>query len=320
MTIEYHKVEYGDFDIEAVVGIALAIRPDAFESAAEHSEWHDVQRRAGHLCIRWLVKAEGQLVGSAYVGQSSAYTLPPGIISLYVAVHPDHQNQGYGRALLERAEATASEHESEKAYSWSDETQPRAMRFLERAGYREADRGWESTLDLRQRDRKGLGDAVDRVASNGISIAPAASFAVERDDWKQELHRLYANVEMDVPAPFPIQRVPFEDFEAQNLGRRFVGAGFFVALDGARLVGLTEPQSVDDAPQEISQNLTGVHPDYRGRGIATALKSQALIWALEAGYTSIRTHSSQSNVSMIAINDRLGFQRDHATIVYLKDL
>jgi GNAT superfamily N-acetyltransferase len=85
-------------------------------------------------------------------------------------------------------------------------------------------------------------------------------------------------------------------------------------------VGLTERQLVDDMPQQIAQNLTGVHSDYRGRGIALALKSQAAIWAIESGYTSIRTHNAQSNASALAINNRLGFKRDDATIVCRKDL
>ena len=320
MTIEFRKAEYGDFDIEAVVEIALAIRPDTFESVAEYTEWHEVQRSSGHPCDRWLVSREGHVVGSAFVGQSSVYALPPEIVALHVAVHPDHQNRGYGRALLERAEATASERNHNKVYSWSDETQPRGMRFLERAGYREVDRGWESTLDLTRCDPDALRTAVALVTASGIRVASAATLSLEHDDWKRDLYDLYATIEMDVPAPFPIQRVPFEPFEAQNLGRRFVGDGFLVALDGERLVGLTEPQPADDFPNEISQNLTGVHSDYRGRGIATALKSQAIIWAVEAGYESIRTHSAQSNASMLAINDSLGFLRNHATIVYLKDL
>jgi GNAT superfamily N-acetyltransferase len=318
MTIEYSKAEYGDFDIEAVVKIALAIRPDAFESVAEYINWHDVQRSAGRLCVRWLASVDGQVVGSAYVGQSSS--LPPDIIVVYVAVHPDQQSRGYGRALLERAEVTALERGGEKAFSWADETRPRSMRLLERAGYHEVDRGWESTLDLTKCNPDGLRSAVDRVVSSGIRITPASSFALERDDWKRELYRLFTDVEMDVPAPFPIQKVPFEDFEALSLGRRFISDGFFVALDGEQLVGLTEPQLVDDVPQNISQNLTGVRSGYRGRGIAMALKSQAVIWAIESGYTSIRTHNAQSNASMLAINDRLGFKRNHATVEYLKDL
>ena len=199
-------------------------------------------------------------------------------------------------------------------------TLPRSMRFLEGAGYDEVDRGWESSLDLTHCDPDSLRHAIDHVASSGIRIASATTFALGRDDWKQELHRLYTEVEQDVPGPFPIETMPLSDFEALSLGRRFLSDGFFVALDGEKLVGLTEPQRVDGAPQEISQNLTGVQIDYRGRGIAMALKSQSAIWAIDNGYTSVRTHNAQSNSSMLAINHRLGFKPNHATIVYLKDL
>jgi GNAT superfamily N-acetyltransferase len=318
MTIEYRMAEYGDFDLEAVVQITHAIRPDAYESVADLADWHDVQRNAGRMCVRWLASLEGQVVGSAYVGHSP--WMPRTTIILYVAVHPDHQARGCGRALLGRAEATASERGGAGTFSWTEETWPRSMRFLEHAGYEMVERRWESTLDLARCDLSSLQDAVDRVVSSGVRIMSVASFSAERDDWKRDLHRLYADVERDVPAPFPIQGVRFEDFEAVSLGRRFVGDGFFVALDGDELVGLTEPQPVDDVPNAIEQNLTGVRSDYRGRGIAFALKSQAAIWAAQAGYTSIRTQNAQSNAAMLAVNDRLGFERKRATIEYLKNL
>jgi GNAT superfamily N-acetyltransferase len=318
MAIEYRMAEYGDFDVERVVEIARAIRPDDYESVAALDDWHNAQRGAGRLCVRWLVSLDGQIVGSAYVGQSS--WVPLTTMTLYVAVHPDHQRRGYGRALLERAEAAALERGGERTFSWTEEKWPRSMRFLDRAGYRAVERRWESTLDLSRCDLGRLQDAVDRVVSSGVRIVSVASLSAERADWKRDLHRLYSDVEKDVPAPFPIQEVPFEDFEALSLGRRFVGEGFFVALDGDELVGLTEPQVVDDVPRAIEQNLTGVRSDYRGRGIAYALKSRAAIWAARAGYLSIRTQNTQSNAAMLAVNDRLGFEQDRATIEYLKDL
>jgi GNAT superfamily N-acetyltransferase len=318
LTIEYRETEYGDFDIEAVVRIALEIRPDAFESVTDYIDRHDAQRSAGRVCVRWLALVGGQVVGSAYVGQSSSF--PPEFIAIYTSVHPDYQRRGYGRGLLERAEVTASERGGETAYSWSDETQPRSLHVLERAGYRKVERGWESVLDLSQCDTDSLQIEVDRVVASGIRITSAKTLGYERDDWKQELYSLFTDVETDVPSPFPIQRIPFEDFESQSLGRRFVGDGFFVALDGEQLVGLTEPRRVDGDPGVIAQSLTGVRANYRGRGIATALKARAAIWAVESGYSWIRTHNSQSNGRMLAINDRLGFTRGHATSVYFKDL
>lgn len=318
MTIEYRMAEYGDFDLGAVVEIARAIRPDDFESVAALSDWHAVQHDAGRLCVRWLASDSGRIVGSAYVGQSSWIPLPN--IVVYVAVHPDHQKRGYGRALLHRAESTAREGGGERTFSWTEETWPRSLRFLDRAGYEMVERRWESTLDLRQCDLATFQDAVDQVVATGIRITPVTTLSAENSDWKRDLHRLYTDVETDVSVVFPVQSVRFEDFEALSLGRRFVGDGYFVALDGDELVGLTEPQPADDVPGAIEQRLTGVRSDYRNRGIAYALKAQAAIWAAQAGYTSIRTQNAQSNAAMLAVNDRLGFDRQRATIEYLKNL
>ena len=318
MTIEYRMAEYDDFDVERVVEITRAIRPDDYVSAAEIRDWHDAQLEAGRLSVNWLVSVDGQIVGSAYVGQST--WLPPTTMVLRVAVHPDHQGRGYGRALLERAESTAKDGGAEDLLGWAEKALPRTMQFLERAGFREVGREWESTLDLSACDVAELQQFVDRVTSEGIRIISAATLAADRVDWKHDLHRLYTDVEMDVPTQYTIQRMPFEDFDALSLGRQFLADAFFVALDGEQLVGLTEPVLVDDVPDAISQSLTGVQSDYRGRGIASALKAQTAIRAIEAGYTSIRTENAQSNVAMLAVNNRLGFKREHATVEYLKNL
>jgi GNAT superfamily N-acetyltransferase len=318
MTIDYRVAEFGDFDLERVVEIALAVRPDGFESVAELRDWHDAERAAGRLCVRWLVSIDGNVVGSAYVGQ--ARWLPPTTMVLDMAVHPDHQERGLGRGLLERAEATASERGAEALLGWVEKAVPRTMQFLERAGFREVNREWESTLDLSLCDVAELQQLVDRVAADGIRIVSAATLAADRVGWKQDLHDLYNDVMMDIPAQYPMQRMPFDDFDALSLGRQFLADAFLVAMDGDQLVGLTEPVRVDNVEGAISQSLTGVRSDYRGRGIASALKAQTAVWAIESGYTSIRTENAQSNVAMLAVNDRLGFERDHATIEYLKNL
>jgi len=318
MAIEYRMAEYGDFDVERVVEIARAIRPDDYVSAAEIRDWHDAQLKAGRLSVNWLASLDGQIVGSAYVGRST--WLPRTTMVLRVAVHPDYQGRGFGRALIERAEGTAKEGGAKDLLGWAEKAVPRTLQFLEHAGFREVGREWESTLDLTGCDVADLQQLVDRATSNGIRIVSAAALSADRADWKQELHHLFTDVEMDVPTQYPIQRMPFDDFDALSLGRQFLADAFFVALDGDQLVGLTEPVLVDDVADAIAQSLTGVRSEYRGRGIASALKAQTAIWAIEAGYTSIRTENAQSNAAMLAVNNRLGFKREHATIEYLKNL
>jgi len=321
MTPDFRLVDCGEFDIEQIsqfVDVAHAIRSDDFESVATLSEWHDSQRNAGRLCLRWLALLGDRIVGSAYIGQTSWF--PTDTTTLEVQVHPDHQSRGHGRVLLERAEATASERGAERTFSWTEEEWPRSMRFLERAGYEPIERRWESSLHIPGCNLEELQESVDRVASKGIRIESVASLSAENTEWKSALYRLCAEVEQDVPTTFAIPTLRFEDFVAISLSRRFLGDGFSVALDGDELVGLSEPQAVDGVPRTILQRLTGVRSEYRNRGIAFALKARAAIWAAQAGYTSIRTQNAASNTAMLAVNDRLGFERNRATVEYLKDL
>lgn len=60
--------------------------------------------------------------------------------------------------------------------------------------------------------------------------------------------------------------------------------------------------------------------EYRGRGIATALKVRTVEYARGRGYRQIRTENEIHNAPMIAINDRFGFQRQPVWITFWKDL
>lgn len=318
MTVEFQPQEDGDIDYESIVAIARATEPDDYVSVSDVRDWDDNQRRASRLCARWLAYVDDEMVGFSYVGQSPELERTMGIVRLMV--HPAHQRRGYGRALLERAETTASEHGVDRLLGSTEEARTRDVRFMERAGFREIDREWRSTLNLERFDPTTWQEMLDRVTASGIRIVSVSALGEERPGWKRDLHRLYVQVEADVPANFPMLAVSFEDFEALVLGHRLLADGFLVAMDGDQMVGLTEPLLVDDEPTAIAQSMTGVRSDHRGRGIAIALKAASAIWAASHGYTSIRTNNDQSNAAMLAVNDRLGFERDHATIWYLKRL
>lgn len=318
MTPTYTYTEYDEADYEAIVRILLAIRPDEFTSAADLRDWDEMQRQAGRHSARWLAEVDGTVVGYASMGESPwrEPTHPSGV----VAVHPDYERRGIGRELLERFEATARQWGATDVRTWAEEDRARSIRFLEAAGYAEVDREWRSTLDLTTFDPAVWSATLDRLARSGVRIVSVAELQDGPAGWMDELYELYSAVESDVPAAVPIHPTARRDWEHMSLGRRMIPEGFLIAIDDGGMIGLTEPQAVDDDELAIAQELTGVARRARGRGVATALKAAAATWAKAAGYTSVRTYNAQSNAAMLAVNDKLGFSRDHGSIEYRKYL
>ncbi len=315
--IEYRLARDDDYDHDAVVAVVHAAQPDEYLSVTELLDWERTQRRSGRIQSRWLA-IDDDIIGFASFYQTPWYE--DRVFITNVIVHPDHQHHGHGRGLLERVMASAGDAGARRLLAQADEPNVRGNRFLQRAGFVEVDRWWRSTLDLSRFDPERWLSIINRVGAQGIRFVTVAELRDERPGWERDLHRLYVEIEQDVPSGNEIIEVPFDDFAARSLGRELLPDGFIIAMDGDEMVGLTEPRIVDEDPTAISQDLTGVRSAYRRRGIALALKAHAATWANRNGYTSIRTDNAQSNAPMLAINERLGFERHLGIIEYAKSL
>ena len=58
---------------------------------------------------------------------------------------------------------------------------------------------------------------------------------------------------------------------------------------------------------DLDWNFTGVHPNYRKRGLATAVKVQMLTVARARGIERLHTENHADNAPMLAVNRKLGF-------------
>jgi GNAT superfamily N-acetyltransferase len=54
---------------------------------------------------------------------------------------------------------------------------------------------------------------------------------------------------------------------------------------------------------------TGMLRDYRGRGIAQALKVRTIMYAKQSGVSEILTENDSVNAPILAVNKKLGYKR-----------
>jgi RimJ/RimL family protein N-acetyltransferase len=64
---------------------------------------------------------------------------------------------------------------------------------------------------------------------------------------------------------------------------------------------------------------TGTLREYRGRGLALAVKLATTRWAAEHGITQISTDNDETNAPMLAINRRLGYKPVGRRVEYLRE-
>ena len=100
-------------------------------------------------------------------------------------------------------------------------------------------------------------------------------------------------------------------------GRR--PGGSFVAL-GDEIVGYAGLMRWPGRTDELEHGLTVVRRDWRGRGVAAALKEREIAWAAPNGIRQLVTWTQTGNENMQAVNTRLGYVTTEIDIAFEREL
>ena len=98
--------------------------------------------------------------------------------------------------------------------------------------------------------------------------------------------------------------------------RRFEGTGgaMFVALAGTEVVGWAQLTASAATPGVGRHAFTAVKRDWRGKGVAGALKRAQIAWAKQAGFEQLVTRNEERNAPMRRVNERLGYRPARARL------
>ncbi|HEV8594264.1 MAG TPA: GNAT family N-acetyltransferase [Thermoplasmata archaeon] len=259
----------------------------------------------------------GALLGSAEYNHMP-WSYDPRRFSVWIGVRPDRQGRGIGRALYEQVRTDLRARGANALRSWAREDRAESIAFLGHRDFQELERAWESRLDMGAFDPKEFGHRT-RVRA-GIEIVTLAA-ELERDpDSMRRVYELIDVISPDTPRLDPYTSPGFEAWRRHLQGPWFLPEAFFLAKDGDEYVGESDLGKSEAEPDVAYTGFTGVRREYRGRGVAWALKLRALTWAKQHKYREVRTWNSTRNAPMLGINVALGFRKQPVWITFAKDL
>jgi GNAT superfamily N-acetyltransferase len=191
---------------------------------------------------------------------------------------------------------------------------PAAAQYFIRRGFVETKRDFESILDLRKLDPTVL-EAMQNDALEIRTVQDADS-----EDVRRQWHALFESTRRDIPRDDLPTPFSYDEFhEIFVVDPEFLWNVSSFVFDKGRLVALTYLYNSERHGMAF-QALTAVDREYRGRGIAKALKAFAAKRAIDAGYTEIWTDNDSRNLAMLAVNQQMGFVRMPGMITLSKDL
>jgi ribosomal protein S18 acetylase RimI-like enzyme len=305
-------------DIPALVEITNRTFPDEPTTVAQEEHWQKTYPSANPR-LRIAVEGDGRFVGLGTC-EKPYWAHAPGIYALDIVVAPEWRRRGIGRALLAKLEPYARAQGAELLHSHCREDFTGTIRFLQHAGYTGIGIRFEFKLDLEQFDETPFAGAFQRVAEAGYVLTTLAAERTVQPAADRMLYDLYRPIVAEVPLPGGVRiEQPFETWRANTLeGPTSNDAAIFIAKAGDAYVGMTSLELPQEGPAITS--MTGVSPEYRGKGLALALKLLSFRFLKAHGYVETRTHNDTANPPILRLNEKLGYERLPGWLVWQKSL
>ena len=268
---------------------------------------------------QWVAEQAGRIVGYALLEQAW-WSKTPGVFEGKIRVDPPLWSEGIGAQLYDCLLQRVKELDAQKLYSGIREGDDHAERFVSRRGFTPTGRSHRmSRLDVRQANLDGYEGLEEQLVRSGLQVKTVAEIGMDDEGFLHALHDLDSLSARDVPSSEPFEPAPFDIWLRDALtGPGSSPAWSWVALDGKQPVGVAFLRR--QGGNAAFNSYTGVHPAYRGRGVARALKQKTIDWARENGVDYIYTGNDVANQRMLSINIRLGYQPLPAGVEVVKQL
>ena len=258
-------------------------------------------------CIRYVY------LDDEIKGYGAAYPLDETHFRLNLLVDPRYAGQGVGTSLLREVEREVARRGGRYLQSRIMEGMDRSLAFAASKGFREIHRMRGMSLHAEDFSFEKWKELGAKLSAEGFS---ATSFKREDEahgDPVNKLAKLLERAREGWPSPDPTQRGHMVQGELHSLFTDIKAPEHF------SIMKLKDEYVAYTSVHGENRGGTAVHPDYRGRGVATYLKAYDIKKCLDDGKQYFE--SCSANPAMHRVNEKLGYSFNGLTEVrFVKDL
>jgi GNAT superfamily N-acetyltransferase len=260
----------------------------------------------GKIFLRLVAMDENDAItGYIYIVHSPE--APAHHFYIWMRVDPALRCRGIGSALWNAALDFLHTQGATHLTSTVLDSDPASLGFALHRGLAIDRHHYASFLDLNTFDETPFLPGIAALEAQGIRFCSLADFP-DTAGRRQKFYDLNFAAVVDIPGEDWDYTAYPGFFERNILGARwFRPEGQLLAIDGDTWVGFASV-SLNPDTQSAYNATTGVIRAYRGQKIALALKVLAARYARQHGAQKIGTDNDSLNTSILAINQKLGYQ------------
>jgi GNAT superfamily N-acetyltransferase len=307
-------------DDPEIVSIRNEARPWLPPTSIDEYRWQadPANSPPNEINERWVAEADGTVVGLYAFGESS-FIAREHTFGGSIGVAEAHRGRGFGDRLYHHLMDRAVALGATRIYAQVSEDNHVAAAFAEKRGFSKSGRATRlSRLIVEEANLDGYDGLVERLESEGITFKTMADVGMDDEPALRRLHEFLLISARDVPSSEEFGGIPFDVWLKWISAPNSMPEQSWIAYDGDRPVGVG---SLSRRGETAAFNdYTGVDREYRGRGVARALKLKTIESARENGMDSIFTANDFENKPMLSINVPLGYQAVPAEVEIVKDL
>ncbi|NJD58364.1 MAG: hypothetical protein C3F13_18200 [Anaerolineales bacterium] len=245
-----------------------------------------------------------------------------------ISVCPDFRRQGLGRHILELITHAAQSEKRRLLLSESYDRIPAGEAFMTRLGAQKGLVGHINQLKIAELDQ----DLLAKWLARGNMLLSEFMLGLWEGPYPEDqLVAISQLVELTNQQPFgdlEIEEFHLTPEQLRQQEQMIFARGnqrwtfYILEKSTGKFAGYTETRWHPNRPEILYQDMTGVFPEYRNRGLGRWLKAamlnKVLIDRPQVKY--IRTGNADSNAAMLKINNELGFKPYMANALWQVEL